>query len=658
MKYISILLLLFIFNSGFSQTTNFKIDSLNVAYKNAKHDTDKVNILNQLSMQYRIKANFDMAMKHSIQAQQLAESSNYKKGLLRSIISIGSINNYQGNYENAMQFFIKGLKMSEVFNDKMEISNSFLGIGNVYYYQGNQKDAIDNYLKSLKIKEDIQDEKGISAALRCLGGVYNSQHNYEKAINVFSKSLEIERKYGNRNNLATILNNLGAIYINQASVSQEVISIKFNEQALSLFLEALKINQETENKDITAKTYNNIGSVYSNLNRMDKALYYYLKSIEIKKEIGDKMGLADSYCNMGFFSLEQNKFKESEQYANQSLSLCKDIGYQEGVMQSYVLFAQLFEQKKDYKEALKYHKLFKSLNDSIFNAESSTQIADMNAKYESEKKQNEIDILTKDKELKETQLKQQKTIRYGLIALVAVLLLGIWWAVVYYKNKITSNKIIALKTEELSKQNALIDGQLKERQRIAKELHDGIGGTLAGIKLNLMSIDNDAKTELKPIINNLSLACKEVRTISHNLSSPILSNETSLIMAINNILQPYQSQTATAINFNYFNEEELNIAVSQSYKETLIRVIQELLHNAIKYASATKIDIHLSTEEQMLFLLVEDNGIGFDVNEKKDGIGLKNIKERIASVSGTIEFDSKLNRGTAVNIQIPTNNKI
>ncbi|MES2284165.1 MAG: tetratricopeptide repeat protein [Bacteroidota bacterium] len=368
-------------------------------------DTALVNTLNLLSKQYRNTNNFREALHFAEEAQQQGEKLNYRKGIAVSYNTIGTINSLQGNYQLAMENYQNSLKIHIQIKDKKGISVSFDNIGIIYEIQGNYQMALENQLKALKIREEIKDKKGIALAYNNIGNIYEKQINYIKAMDSHLKSLKISTEIEDKNGIATSFNNIGNIYFYQ----------KNYEQALNNYLKSLKLQEEIENKKGIADAYNNMGSVYFSQKNYEKALNNHLKSLKISEEIGSKRGIGNSYGNIGCVLMKQSKFEESYQYLNKSIILFKKIGYKDGIKEMYVTISELYDKKGDYKNAYNYHKMYSDIKDTLLNEQSSKQIAEMNTKYESEKKEKDILLLTKDKNLQQAEIGKQKFIRNGTI---------------------------------------------------------------------------------------------------------------------------------------------------------------------------------------------------------------------------------------------------
>ena len=280
-----------------------------------------------------------------------------------------------------------------------------------------------------------------------------------------------------------------------------------------------------------------------------------------------------------------------------------------------------------------------------------------------QKKAMEINSLKKDQQLKLAEIDWQKsTQKITFYSFLAVILPIIGLLFLYYQKlktqrllnikekTISEQKIMSLvKDQELKLIKATIKGQNKARTKIAKELHDSIGGNLAAIKLQLNSVTTNVDS-IHNIQKQLDETYKQVRDLSHNLI-PEKFNQNNF----SNILEEYLKNLAEIdhlkTSFTAYPKPKIDLIANHLQIE-VYKIIQELVTNTLKHARATTIDLQINHFEDKLNILFEDNGIGFDSQKKKIGIGFKNIKERLHTISGSMEIDSIINRGTIINIDI------
>nr|WP_247679836.1 sensor histidine kinase [Chitinophaga polysaccharea] len=211
-------------------------------------------------------------------------------------------------------------------------------------------------------------------------------------------------------------------------------------------------------------------------------------------------------------------------------------------------------------------------------------------------------------------------------------------------------KIAALlKDKELELLKASITGQEKERQRIAGELHDSIGGNLAAIKLQLSN--QTAADRLDALIRQVDDTYRQVRDLSHDLV-PLKFGNTGFTELITGYIRQFNMPGNAIITFHAFPGEEID-RIGTTLKAEIYKIIQELITNAQKHSQASKVEIQLTRLDGMLKLLFEDDGQGFSVETVKYGIGFQNIRERLKLFDGVFSIDSFPSKGTVIDIEIP-----
>ncbi|MCB0697013.1 MAG: sensor histidine kinase, partial [Chitinophagaceae bacterium] len=257
----------------------------------------------------------------------------------------------------------------------------------------------------------------------------------------------------------------------------------------------------------------------------------------------------------------------------------------------------------------------------------------------------------------EFQLTRKNYMLTGIAALfIALTLLSYSWYKRYQLKQSAALQAAVMKQQELATK-AIIEAEENERQRIAGDLHDGVGQMMSAAKINLSTVSDgitfaseEQRTRFENALKLVDDSCSEVRTVSHNIMpNSLLRN--SLAAAVRTFINKID-QHVLKINLH---TEGLNEKLDENIEIMLYRVVQECVNNVIKHAKANILDISLIKDGHEISVTIEDNGIGFDTTDKTkfDGIGMKNIASRIQYLKGTVEWDSGRNKGTVVSIQVP-----
>jgi signal transduction histidine kinase len=482
-------------------------------------------------------------------------------------------------------------------------------ICNVYENLQNNDKLIEFATRSNKLAVELNDKFGIATALNYMASAYNRKKDYASAIETGKKAVVIFRETLDSNGLCATLNNLGTYYKFAKNYTE----------ALTYFTEAVTIAERINDLNSAALDYYNIGNIYIVKQNYALAEQYFKKG----EALANKQGLQDIrkliYTSMGEVCLKTNRSSEAENYYNHAILL----------------------------------------QDSIFSKETAKQVSDMQVKYESKQKEEENLLLQKDNELKTIALSKGRLMQMLLIG--GILLLVLLFYLLYNRTKLKQKQAMdaeLLRQQEL-RSNAIIEAEEKERTRIAKELHDGIGQQLSAAKLNISGLQallntnsSKEKVMLQNAIDLIDESVKEVRVVSHSMMPNALI-KSGLVSAVKEFINKISSSGSLKINLEIVG---LADRMEQTIETVLFRVLQELVNNIIKHSKATEVSIQLIRHENELTVLIEDNGAGFNVEQalsKDNGIGLKNIQSRVAFLNGQVFFDSHLNKGTTVTVEIP-----
>ncbi|MES2397473.1 MAG: sensor histidine kinase [Bacteroidota bacterium] len=617
-----------------------------------------------IGLAYSAQDKYDKALEYHFTSLKIRKQTGDKLGIANSYNNIGLVYYNQGIYGKALENYFASLKIKEEIGDKRGIANSHNNIGLIYYNQTIYEKALENHFASLKIREQINDKYGIAHSYNDIGNIYSIQGKYEKALEFFFNAIKIQKEIGNKKGVSDSYNNIGNIYYHQILMPGKNEDTTKLKKALENYFASLKIKREINDKRGMAKAYNNIGMIYFIQGKFQKALRNYFVSLKVKEEIGDKEGIASSYYNIGNIYLKNLKYVEAKQWLQKGAQLAQEIGAKGILMSSYERLSEASEKTNDFKNAYKYHQLYSSFRDSIFNKESSKQIAEMETKYETKKKELQIISLNNENKIKVLEIAEQQHQLFKHKILFAALIVGIVlitvisWLLIS-RNRIRQKEI--LKTEHLKQQvlrtKAIIETQEQERKRIAQDLHDGIGQTLAAMKMNISSktkfVSEENQKILQQIVVSIDSAHKEVRTLSHSMMPKAL-NESGLEDAIDDLLEKILANSTIKCIF----EKDSAIRFDENTEIGLYRVFQELINNILKHANASEIAVHLHKTKTQIILMVEDNGMGIKQKQlgEKKGMGLSNIETRVHALNGTFSISAGTHQGTIAVVRIPTNN--
>lgn len=644
------LLLIFcacLYINGQAQNQN-KIDSLeNELFKRSLDDTTKVDIYNSVAFEYRSSAP-QKAQKYLDSSIKLSEKLDYKYGLSGAYNRYGLIYKYKYQFDSAIYYYQKSIDIAEDLGDNNLIANVVNNLGNIYRMQADPVNATKAFLKALRLREKDHDVLGAAAAYSNLAYVYTDQKNYQLAIEnnrnaiknfaLAKDSFELARSYGM----------MCYIYYYQ----------DYYDSAIYYSTKALKIFERLGDQAETSVLLNNTGNILTENGKAAESIPYHNKALEIQTAYKDSTGIYTSYLSLAQSYHFLGQHTKAERYGEEALAILDRMG---GVINMYIdaydLIAKIYRATGKHNKAYNAYEQFNILKDSLINENNNRAITEMQEKYESDKK--DLQLEKKQLEISNAKIKiRQKNII--AIALVFLLILIIITSYLLY-NRFKLRKQQELNKEVIRQQNirskAVIEAEEKERTRIAKDLHDGVGQQLSAAKMIATALpqtnDIDEQTERMQVLQKtLDDAIKEVRSVSHDMMPNVLF-KLGLASAIREFLNKISVAGILKIDLQILGLES---GLDKTTEIILYRVMQELVNNIIKHADANQLSIQvIEHDDNTLNITVEDDGKGFDAGNMEifNGIGLKNIISRIKYLNGTVEFDSVPGRGTTVIIDVP-----
>ncbi|MCW3104386.1 MAG: protein serine/threonine phosphatase [Bacteroidetes bacterium] len=349
----------------------------------------------------------------------------------------------------------RGYAIAKRINNPGLIAKVTNQLGNNYYYLGDYEKAVRNFLETLAANEAMKNAEGIADCLNNIGSVYIAQHDFKKALEYHFKALKMREE--------NVKNGIGSkedISMSYGNIGQAYYYLNDFTKAMEFYNKSLRIAEDTGNKRRIALMLNNIGSIYAEQKFYDNALAYFRKSLEVQKETDNRQMVAMALNNVAEVYFMKNDFKNAIDFYNQGLVVAKEIGDLDDLKTSYEGLHNCYLGQKDFEKAHEYLTLFYSIKDSIYNSENSAQINEMLARFDTNKKEQEIQLLQKDQEI-HLFWRNAWIIGCALIFLVALLL--------YNRNKVKQKANIAL--SEQKKEIELKNSQLASKN---KEVTDSI----------------------------------------------------------------------------------------------------------------------------------------------------------------------------------------
>jgi two-component system NarL family sensor kinase len=553
----------------------------------------------------------------------------------------------------------KLLELARTNNDNRTLAEVYIKLGD---YEG---DVFAEYEKSLKYYnwaldhfKATKDTNGINETNHAIANRYTDAGFFTEAIQILQN---LANFYANKNKigkLAQVYFDLNHTYKVRGDYDLSIDYLK----------KATELNNVLKDTNLLIEILFDKIQTFEVSYELDSALVTAYKVFNISSLIEDREMAAKSLFHIGYVNKLKKDYNKSLKYLDKSQTILPFQPFSDLRKYIYKELADVYSKAGQPQNGFVYLMKYTLLNDSILNKNRLESFTNLALKYGTKEKQTSIELLKIEKEYEISKNNAQRRTLYILGIGLFIVLVSIYFIIKFYDQRISTTKIITEQKEEINQQKirelqdnmkmnsmrSVIEGQETERERIAKDLHDSLGGLLSTIKLQFDQVSSkkadlyDMK-EYNKAHQLLDIAVEEVRTISRDLQPGSLQN-LGLIPAIKDLINRFEGEGSPYIDFQYYKMPE---KIDKMISLSVYRIIQELLNNSLKHATANEILIQINTEEDELVIQYEDDGIGFDQNNlKRKGMGLENIKSRVNYMHGSITMESESAKGMSVLIRI------
>ncbi len=649
------LILIFTFSFFYQAKTQTPvIDSLRKELVKEKLDSIKVHDRIRLSW-YLIQLNDSAAAwKYINEADQIADKT--KNPVLKGIVyeHMGYLYNRMFS-KKAVTYYLQAESILKDFPNSIAAKKSMaslgLNIGIEHMNVNDEEGALYYYFEGIKRYEAFD---SVNKNLPVLyANIINSYYNlgkYETALSYCEKAYSKSMAWGTAPAQMSATINYGRV----------LMKLNQPKKANYYFLKCKEIADSVNDFYFQSNYYQVVGSYKFDENKFEEALIDFTKALPLIKETKAPYDIAGCYLWMGACNTSLKNFDLGRRYLDSAYILTKQNDYVHLLKDIYLNRYHLEKKQGNFSLAITYLDSFNVINDSLRLVSSGDRIEFLDARYQAEKKEAQIKQLKADKEIQRLNIHQKNVFNSFLIALALVLILLI---LLFYRNfrqkqKLQKQRINELETErQLTATEAVLKGEEQERTRLAKDLHDGLGGMLSGIKFSMNNMKGnlvmtpDNALAFEHSMDMLDSSIKEMRRVAHNMMPESLVKfglDTALKDFCNEIYQ------TGALKVNYQSIGLENVLIDQTIAITIYRIVQELINNSMKHSAAKSAIVQIAKSNNLLSVTVEDDGKGFDtalLNTSK-GIGWDNIKNRVEFLKGKLDVHSAPDKGTSVLIEL------
>lgn len=609
---------------------------------NGRQDTSAVSVYLDL-INFCEDSEPAKALEYSHQAELLSRKINFSTGIIRALRARANVFAIMGTYDSTLFYYRKCLELSLEINDSLNIGMSLLNIGSAYRRMSDYQSALNYSLQAVNILESIGDKASLGKMNNSLQLLYYYLPNYQMAIVYGEKAVQQARELKDKNLLVMALSNL----------SMSFKDLHQFDKAKKALTEAHQLAKENGDLNSESAILINLGGVY-----LEQGEYALLqenaqKALLISRRIQSKDAECISLRALAISYLQQGQYHTAKNYARLAYAIADSNDFKLEKSNCLKTLSNISYALQELKEGEMYFNKSDDLSEAIFKEEYMKSAAEFEKKYEVEKKDKQII-------LQQAQLQKRRIYNYVLI-IAAIALLCI--TLLYYRYYRQKQKLHAKRISELEKEKqlaateALLKGEEQERSRMAKDLHDGLGGMLSGIKFSLQTLNQNQRLNsedqqaFERSLGMLDRSISEMRRIAHNMMPEAL-----VLFGLDAALKDFCSNVSRSgsLEVNYHSIGMEDSSIEQSTAIAIYRIVQELVNNTMKHASARNAVVQLSKNKGRIDITVEDDGKGFDpvILKAMGGMGWNNIRSRVSYLNGSLDLWSEEGKGTSVHIEL------
>lgn len=594
--------------------------------------------------------------------------------------------------DSAHEMIVQAISLSRSQKNNLMLADSYRLLGN---YQGdilgNPETASASYAKADSLyreSDGVKAAEGIGAISHCYGTLSQRQGSYVDALTNYTRAIAILDSVGNKTILPKTLNNISTLYAflddypkaekyareclelaqdNRDDYMISVVSITLADALITqgkfgdvpaLLENARSIASRRNDMYILDLYHYNSGNYYRLFKKyIPEAISHFQQSLQYADSLGNPWERLRSLSNLSELHYAELETEEAEKAGQAALTLAEQLGTIDIRQRVLELLSKIRADQNDFSQAYVYLKESFQLRDSVLNEKKQRDLDVLESIYQTEKKEIKIASLEKEKRL------QMVVASAGMVALILLIInLYLRQMSISAKKKLAEQDVVRLEQEkQLVATQAVLEGETTERSRLARDLHDGLGGLLTSIKLSLHTmkervfLDDNGRKMFVNALDLLDMSVKELHQVANNMMPESLLNH-GLKTAIENYVDNLETKEGCDLSFRFYGADSRFVP---DFEMAVYRMTQELYNNALKHADAGEIFLQMVIDDNRLNISYEDNGKGFDPRclESGKGLGLRSISTRVKAFGGQMDISSTPGQGTQVIIEFNNTDK-
>ncbi|HEV7331526.1 MAG TPA: ATP-binding protein [Flavisolibacter sp.] len=613
-----------------------------------KDDTLKIKALTDYAVTF-YESDPEKSLSIFKQVVKIGQNINHPYSIGQAWIDIGSMQAQLARDQVAVESFKKAIPYFKQINRVDKVAACLLNIGACAERFGDINGRIQATMDAVNLLEKTNHKALLAHGYNSLGITFYNQDDFTRAKPYFEKGLTVAR------HTKDTFKQVQALY----GLSNCAVGIKNFPVALTHSLDALALAKASGKNKILLLAYTSLSELAIKMRKGEEAVFYATEIINYADKIKDT-----HYRLLGLMNLAEGYALKGDQqkriaYLNKAMPIATENGVVIQLDDIYKSLSEAHEKMGDHKASLAAFKQHIFYKDSTINLQSNKAIAEMEIKYQTAQKEKalsdkQLQIIQKDLQLQ----KSRQYTFYSITAAVFALLIALGLSFFYRNRKKTHQRNLkAMQQEkELQVLQAVLQGEEKERSRIAKDLHDGVAGMLAAVKMHFSSVsvqhqNIQGDAAFLQGIRLLDEASQEVRKTSHNLMPEVLLQH-GLDVAIRRYCQNISGSNVLQVQYDSWGEMR---RFKSNFELSVYRIVQELLNNIVKHSRASNALVQVSQQGTVLSITVEDNGIGFNPQtNQSDGMGLHSLQSRVEAINGQIQVDATTGSGVSAYLEFDT----
>jgi len=578
-------------------------------------------------------------------ALALSIQLGYHQGVADFTLYYMYLTDLRGEYMKGLYLLQQAEKIYYQIKDTNGIINVHNFMGNEYQQVSNFKAAADQYLAALEIADSRGDSLQSNAIITNLASVFIQLGDYHKGLEYAQKAYQFAAHRKGKRRQAAAYSILG---VSQAK-------LKRYEEAAANYRRVIQLGRELGDSTLVLDGTINLASLLSEQGEHEGSIALFQQAMAITKAYPAPDYLINIHLGYGNELFKSGKYHLAETYIDKAISLSKAYLAGDELRKSYLVASDLKAATGRPAQALALRKQYEKLHDSLMGNTTRSSVQQLESRYATARQ--EKNLAEKKLQVANMHLELHRKNRWILFGIAGFILLMIpaiiYWLKLQHRHRLQLQQLQTMEAERtVQVLEAMMQGEERERTRLAKDLHDGVGGLLSAVKLHFSALRHERPylKEDAGFLHAMSMlddAVVEVRKTAHNLMPEILSR-----VGLSEALGFYCRNVSHSRRLQITYESTGQVKrYNASFELSVYRIVQELINNIIKHSRATAALVQLMQEEHTLSITVEDNGIGFQHQpELHQGMGLRNLYSRIKALNGNLDIDASAGRGTTAYI--------